>query len=671
MSVNWALPFEEKIFPKDKSNLIDVKTYIELHRKTVDNFKEFWARVAKELPWFKLWDQVLDDSNPPFYRWFKGAEINASYVCLDKHISTWRKNKIAFIWEGEPVDAKGMPKEIKKYTYHDLYKEVNRISYMLKTKFNLKKGDTVGIYLPMIIELPMFMLALARLGVIFTMVFAGFSSDSLASRLEDANAKMLITADGFWRNGKIVQLKNIADEALNKVSNVKDVIVLKRLGSNVTMKNGRDYNFDDLMNDIPANVYVEPVRVRSEEPLYILYTSGTTGKPKGQVQGVGGYLVLLHATMKWAFDIRDEDVYWCTADIGWVTGHSYTVFGPLMEGATIMMYEGALTYPDPSRWSAIIERYGINILYTSPTAIRGFMKFPKEIFKKYDMSSVRLMQSVGEPINPEAFRWMYDVVGRNEIHFGSTWWMTETGGLLSGHFPGLYTVPMKPGTNGMPLFGADLEVVDENGNPQVPEQRGYLVIRKPWPGLSLTIWGDPDRFIQVYFSKFKHYYFWTGDYAVRDRDGYFWILGRADEVIKVAGHRLGTYELESALIQHPAVAEAAVVGVPDEIKGEVPVAFVTLKQGYTANEKLANELNNWIREKVGPIATLKNVLFVSKLPKTRSAKIMRRVVQAVAVNKPIGDITTLEDETSIEEVKKAYLEFQAELAKRSDPKNSN
>lgn len=623
------------------------------------------------MPWFKLWDQVLDDSNPPFYRWFKGAEINASYVCLDKHISTWRKNKIAFIWEGEPVDAKGMPKEIKKYTYHDLYKEVNRISYMLKTKFNLKKGDTVGIYLPMIIELPMFMLALARLGVIFTMVFAGFSSDSLASRLEDANAKMLITADGFWRNGKIVQLKNIADEALNKVSNVKDVIVLKRLGSNVTMKNGRDYNFDDLMNDIPANVYVEPVRVRSEEPLYILYTSGTTGKPKGQVQGVGGYLVLLHATMKWAFDIRDEDVYWCTADIGWVTGHSYTVFGPLMEGATIMMYEGALTYPDPSRWSAIIERYGINILYTSPTAIRGFMKFPKEIFKKYDMSSVRLMQSVGEPINPEAFRWMYDVVGRNEIHFGSTWWMTETGGLLSGHFPGLYTVPMKPGTNGMPLFGADLEVVDENGNPQVPEQRGYLVIRKPWPGLSLTIWGDPDRFIQVYFSKFKHYYFWTGDYAVRDRDGYFWILGRADEVIKVAGHRLGTYELESALIQHPAVAEAAVVGVPDEIKGEVPVAFVTLKQGYTANEKLANELNNWIREKVGPIATLKNVLFVSKLPKTRSAKIMRRVVQAVAVNKPIGDITTLEDETSIEEVKKAYLEFQAELAKRSDPKNSN
>ncbi len=671
MSVNWALPFEEKIFPKDKSNLIDVKTYIELHRKTVDNFKEFWARVAKELPWFKLWDQVLDDSNPPFYRWFKGAEINASYVCLDKHISTWRKNKIAFIWEGEPVDAKGMPKEIKKYTYHDLYKEVNRISYMLKTKFNLKKGDTVGIYLPMIIELPMFMLALARLGVIFTVVFAGFSSDSLASRLEDANAKMLITADGFWRNGKIVQLKNIADEALNKVSNVKDVIVLKRLGSNVTMKNGRDYNFDDLMNDIPANVYVEPVRVRSEEPLYILYTSGTTGKPKGQVHGVGGYLVLLHATMKWAFDIRDEDVYWCTADIGWVTGHSYTVFGPLMEGATIMMYEGALTYPDPSRWSAIIERYGINILYTSPTAIRGFMKFPKEIFKKYDMSSVRLMQSVGEPINPEAFRWMYDVVGRNEIHFGSTWWMTETGGLLSGHFPGLYTVPMKPGTNGMPLFGVDLEVVDENGNPQVPEQRGYLVIRKPWPGLSLTIWGDPDRFIQVYFSKFKHYYFWTGDYAVRDRDGYFWILGRADEVIKVAGHRLGTYELESALIQHPAVAEAAVVGVPDEIKGEVPVAFVTLKQGYTANEKLANELNNWIREKVGPIATLKNVLFVSKLPKTRSAKIMRRVVQAVAVNKPIGDITTLEDETSIEEVKKAYLEFQAELAKRSDPKNSN
>ncbi|HLI45672.1 MAG TPA: acetate--CoA ligase [Geobacterales bacterium] len=670
MSVNWALPFEERLLPADKSKLLDPKIYLELHKQTVENFKEFWAERAKELPWFKPWDRVLDDSNPPFYKWFVGAETNASWLCLDRHVASWRKNKVAIIWEGEPLDKNGKPLEIKKYTYADLYKEVNRVAYLLKTKYNLKKGDTVTIYLPMIPELPIFMLACARLGVVFNVVFAGFSSASLSDRINDSKSALLITADGFWRNGKILHLKDIADEALKTSPTIRNVIVVRRLGNKINIVEGRDAYLDDLLREVPENVYVEPTRLKSEDPLYILYTSGTTGKPKGQVHDIGGYMVLLDTTMKWAFDVRDEDVYWCTADIGWVTGHSYIVFGPLMEGVTEIIYEGSLTYPDAARWAAIIERYGVTILYTSPTAIRGWMKNPKEFYTRYNLASVRVMHSVGEPINPEAFRWFYEVVGKNRNHFGSTWWMTETGGLLTAHWAGLYTTPMKPGTNGMPLFGVDLEVVDDKGDPQRPEERGYLVIRKPWPGLSLTIWGDPQRFIQVYFSRFKNHYFWTGDYAVRDRDGYFWILGRADEVIKVAGHRLGTYELESTLIQHPAVAEAAVVGIPDEIKGEVPVAFVILRQGYTGDDKLATELNNLVRAKVGPIATLKTVIFVSKLPKTRSAKIMRRVVQAVATNRPIGDVTTLEDEASVDEVKKAYLEFLAEVEKiKSDPNN--
>ncbi|MFP3225885.1 MAG: acetate--CoA ligase [Sulfolobaceae archaeon] len=661
MSVNWALPFEEKIIPEDyKDRIVTPEKYKEMHRQATDNYRQFWESVASQIDWFKRWEKTLDDTNPPFYKWFVGGEINASYLAVDRHIKTARKSKVAIIWEGEPVDDQGKPKEVKKLTYYDLYQEVNRVAYILKEVYGIKKGDTISIYLPMIPELPIFMLAAARIGAIFSVVFSGFSSQALADRINDAKAKLLITADGGFRRGKIVPLKDIADKALESTSSIQKVLVVKRTGSQVNMKEGRDEYYHDVLKQVPLNAYIPPEPVKSEDPLFILYTSGTTGKPKGIVHDTGGYMTILHATMNWVFDIKDTDIYWCTADIGWITGHSYIVFGPLMEGATEVMYEGALDYPEPDRWASIIERYGVTIHYTSPTAIRSFMRYGEEIYKKHDFSTIRLMHSVGEPINPEAFRWFFKLVGRDRIAFGSTWWMTETGGIMISHLPGLQLIPLKPGTNGMPLPGVDADVFDENGKPTNAGQRGYLVIKKPWPGMPLTIWGDPERYVKVYWSKFPGV-FYPGDYAVKDSDGYFWILGRADEVIKVSGHRLGTYELESALIHHPAVAEAAVIGIPDEIKGEVPVAFVVLKVGQKPSEELKKSLNDWVRNEVGAIATFKDIYFVSKLPKTRSGKIMRRVIRAVLTKQPIGDLTALEDEASVEEVKKAYEELSKEI----------
>jgi len=659
LSVNWALPFEERL-TADGWRTVSPKVYHDGYLRSLSQGPEFWSKVAAELDWFRKWDRALDDSNPPFFRWFVGGELNASYLCVDRHAKAGLRGKTAILWEGEPIEVSS-PKEMKRLTYGQLFEQVNRVAFLLKNRYGIKKGDTVGLYMPMVPELPIFMLAAARLGSAFTVIFSGFSGESLAERLNDTDAKLLVTADGGWRRGKVIRLKEIADTALEMAPSVERSIVLRRAGIRVNMQPGRDDFFDAVMDGVPMHAFTEPERVKSEDPLFILHTSGTTGKPKGQVHDTGGYLTLLHATMKWVFDISKSDVHWCTADIGWVTGHSYIVFGPLLEGATTFMYEGALDYPHPDRWVSIIERQKVSVLYTSPTAIRAFMKQGEEWVKAHDVSSVRLMHSVGEPINPEAFRWMHRLVGRGSLPFGSTWWMTETGGILISILPGQDMVPMKPGTNGLPIPGVDADVVDEAGAPAAPLHRGYLVIKGPWPGMPLTIHKDPDRYREVYWSRFPGW-FYAGDYAVRDADGYFWVLGRADEVIKVAGHRLGTYELESALLHHPGVAEAAVVGVPDDVKGEVPVAFVILRAGYKPGDSLRDEVKMRVRDHVGNIAMLREVFFVTKLPKTRSAKIMRRVVKAVLMGSPVGDVTTLEDEASVDEVKAAYAELKGELS---------
>ena len=656
------LPFDEYIMnDKWRGRSIDVKSYWQFHAKSLENFEEFWASVAKELEWFKPWDKVLDASNPPFYKWFVGGRLNLSYLAVDRHVKTWRKNKLAIEWEGEPVDDAGYPTDRRKLTYYDLFREVNRVACMLKCNFGIKKGDRITLYLPMIPELPITMLAAWRIGAITNVVFSGFSADALAERINDSQSRIVITADGFWRRGKVVRLKEVVDQALEKASGVEHVIVYPRLGLKDTpMTEGRDYLWTKVMQGIKPNVYIEPEPVESEHPSFILYTSGTTGKPKGIVHDTGGWAVHVYATMKWVFDIRDDDVYWCTADIGWVTGHSYVVLGPLMMGATEVIYEGAPDYPQPDRWWSIIERYGVTIFYTSPTAIRMFMRYGEEWPRRHDLSTLRIIHSVGEPINPEAWRWAYRVLGGEKVAFGSTWWMTETGGIVISHVPGLYLVPMKPGTNGPPLPGFEVDVVDDSGKPAPPGVKGYLVIKRPWPGMLHGIWGDPERYIKTYWSRFPGM-FYAGDYAIKDQDGYIWVLGRADEVIKVAGHRLGTYELESTLVGHRAVAEAAVVGVPDPVKGEVPIAFVVLKQGVTPSEELRKELREHVRKTIGPIAEPAQIFFVTKLPKTRSGKIMRRLLKAVATGAPLGDVTTLEDETSVEEARKAYEELRKEV----------
>ena len=603
--------------------------------------EEFWARQAKNLVWSKEWDRVLD-WQPPFAKWFAGGKLNASVNCLDRHIRTGAKNKAAIIWEGESGETRTL-------SYFQLYRQVNRFANALK-KLGASKGDRVTIYMPMVPELPIAMLACARIGAVHSVVFSGFSAQALVDRVNDAQSKIIITADGGVRKGKLVELKKVVDESLPSVPSVEHVIVLKRAGNDVRM-GSKDAWWHELMKG--AKVYCPPEQVESTHPLYILYTSGTTGKPKGVVHGTGGYLTHLYATAKWVFDFGRQDIFFCTADIGWVTGHSYIVYAPLMHGATEIMYEGALDYPKPDRYWAIVEKHGATILYTTPTALRMYMKYGDAIPNSFDLSSLRLLGTVGEPINPEVWMWYFKTIGKEGCPIVDTWWQTETGGIMLSICTGIETIPMKPGSATFPVPGVDAAVVDEAGRPVPPGTKGYIVVRRPWPGMLLTLWGDDEKYRQVYWSKFAGMYY-PGDYALIDQDGYLWLLGRADDVLKVAGHRLGTMELESAFVSHKGIAEAAVTSKPDPTKGESIIAFLVPKEGYAQSENLRKELVAHIRNTLGPIATPDEVYFVNRLPKTRSGKIMRRLLKSIASGDKIGDVTTLEDGAAIDEVKQAY-----------------
>ncbi len=633
------------------------KRYIEYQKKAITNYELFWEKEAEKIPWYKRWDKVLAWEEP-FAKWFEGGRLNASYGCIDVHLNSWRKNKVAIYWEDEHGNS-------QSFSYSQLHSSVNKFSSILKN-IGVEKGDIVVLYLPMIPELVFSMLAAVRIGAIHTVVFSGFSSQALADRINDTGAKVLITADFGMRRGKYVPLKEIVDKALENAPNIDKVILIQRTVQDVHIEKGRDFLYQELL--LSAENYVDPEPVESTHPLYILYTSGTTGKPKGIVHSTGGYLVYNRATYKWVFDISDESIYWCTADVGWVTGHSAIVYAPLLHGATIIIFEGAPDYPSLDRWWEIIEKYGVTIFYTSPTALRMFIRFGEEWIKKHDLSSLKILGSVGEPINPEVWEWYYKHIGNERCPIVDTWWQTETGGFMISPAPGIELVPLKPGSATLPLPGIDADVIDEAGNPVAPGTKGFLVIKKPWPGMMMGIYKDPERYKETYWSKFKGMYY-SADYAIKDDEGYFWLLGRADEILKVAGHRIGTAELESSVVSTPFAAEAAVVGMEDQIKGEVIVLFVILKEGNKPGDALRKKIIESIRSQIGPFATPKEIYFVKKLPKTRSGKIMRRILKAIVQDKPIGDITTLEDEASVSEIKTAYEEFKT-MIKGQDQENA-
>ena len=617
----------------------------ETRRRAKLDQTSFWNEQAKKLSWFKPWTKTLE-WNSPFAKWFVGGKINASYNTLDVHQAE-RAKKPAILWEGEDGTSRTI-------TYADLYRDVCKFANVLKS-LGIKKGDRVIIYLPMVPELPIAMLACARIGAIHTVVFSGFSAASLRDRIDDSKSKVIVTADVGYRRGNLVNLKEIIDDAIIELNFVEFVVLLKRSEVNLALGT-RDKLWHELMKDSDEDC--KPEELDSTHPLFILYTSGTTGKPKGVLHGTGGYLTHLNSTFKWAFDIKDSDVFFCTADIGWVTGHSYVVYGPLLHGATQIMYEGVPDYPSISRTWDIIQRYGVTIFYTTPTALRMFMKFDDSIPNSFQLSSLRLLGTVGEPINPEVWRWYFKTIGKSKCPIVDTWWQTETGGMILSPLPGLETIPLKPGSATRPIPGTDVAVVDEQGNELPPNTKGYLIIRKPWPGMLLTLWGDDKKYKSVYWSKFENNYY-PGDYAMKDSDGYFWLLGRADDILKVAGHRIGTAELESSLVSHIDVAEAAVCGIPDEIKGEVIVAFVVTKQKIKKSvDALRVELLETVRNGIGPIATPQQIYFVAKLPKTRSGKIMRRVLKAIASNENIGDVSTLEDSTAVKDVQHAFTELE-------------
>ena len=613
-----------------------------VYRRAARDPQTFWAAFARELTWFRPFRRILD-WKPPRARWFVGGETNLAWNCLDRHLPTAVRNKAALIWEGEPGDERTL-------TYGQLHREVCRFANVLKS-LGVRKGDRVTLYLPMIPELAIAMLACARIGAVHSVVFGGFSAEALRDRIRDARSTLLVTADGGWRRGAEVPLKRTADEALEACPEVRHVIVVRRGGFHIHFKEGRDHFWHRLMEDASADCPAVPVR--SDDMLFILYTSGTTGKPKGIVHGTGGYMVGVYATTRWIFDLKPEDVYWCTADIGWVTGHSYVVYGPLLNGATTLMYEGAPDWPDRGRFWQLCDKHRVSIFYTAPTAIRAFMRWGTEWPEKHDLSGLRLLGSVGEPINPEAWMWYHRHIGDERCPVVDTWWQTETGMILITPLPGITAT--HPGSAGQAFPGVSAAVLDEAGRP-VKEGGGFLAITRPWPAMLQTIFGDPDRYVQQYWSKWDRKTYFPGDGARRDRYGNFWLLGRVDDVLNVAGHRIGTMEVESALVDHPAVAEAAVVGRPHDLKGQALASFVTVKEGVLADARLADELKQHVVKRIGALARPDDVIFTGELPKTRSGKIMRRLLRDIATGRAPGDTTTLADPSVLEALKQKYME---------------
>jgi len=625
-------PFRQSAHIKTKEE------YERIYRESIEQPEKFWGRIAEDLHWFKKWDKVLE-WNTPWAKWFAGGQINLSYNCLDRHVHSWRRNKAAIIWEGEPG-------ELRTYTYQQLHRGVQKFANVLKS-LGVTKGDRVAIYMGMTPELPIAMLACARIGATHTVIFGGFASNALVDRINDSQAVAVITQDGAYRRGTEVKLFPAVEEALKSCPSVKHVVIYKRTGSPINFRHGRDHWWDELMQSVSDICPAEPLD--AEHPLFILYTSGTTGKPKGVVHTTGGYSVGTYLTTKWIFDLKEEDVYWCTADIGWITGHSYIVYGPLQNGATSVMFEGAPNHPEPDRFWNMIDRHQVSIFYTAPTAIRTFMKWGEQWPRKHRLNSLRLLGTVGEPINPEAWMWYREVIGHERCPIVDTWWQTETGTAMISPMPG--AVDTKPGSATLPIPGVAVDIVTMDGKPVPAGSGGFLVIKQPWPAMARTIYGDPDRYVQQYWSQIPGMYF-TGDGARKDEDGYYWILGRVDDVLNVSGHRLSTMEVESALVAHEAVAEAAVVGRPDEIKGQAVSAFITLHQGRKPTNELKDELRKWVTKEIGALARPDDIRFTDSLPKTRSGKIMRRLLRELATNGEVkGDTTTLEDFSVIAQLK--------------------
>jgi len=638
MAENRVFPPSEEI--KQKAYIKSLEEYKQIYERSIADPEAFWAEMAEQLDWYRKWDKVLvKDFKEGKHEWFVGGKLNASYNCLDRHLTTWRKNKAALIWEGDIGDTKTL-------TYQELYYQVCKFANVLK-KHGVKKGDRVAIYLPMITELPVAMLACARIGAVHSVVFGGFSAEALRDRILDCGAKVLICVDGYYRGGRIIRSKDNPDAALAECPDVEKVIVIKRADIGINMQHGRDCWWHDEMAADDIKPYCEPEEMDAEDPLFILYTSGSTGKPKGVLHTHAGYLLYCYQTFKWIFDVKEDDTFWCTADIGWVTGHSYIVYGPLAFGATGLMFEGVPSYPHPDRFWDIVEKYRVNIFYTAPTALRSIMREGDEWPSKHDLSSLRILGSVGEPINPEAWMWYYNVIGKGKCPIVDTWWQTETGGILITPLPG--AVPLKPGSATLPFPGVDPVILREDGSVADVNEGGYLAIKQPWPGLMRRVYGEPERFKNTYFERFPGVYN-TGDGARIDEDGYYWLMGRIDDVINVSGHRMGTAEVESALVSHELVAEAAVVGMPHDIKGQGIYAFVTLNVGVEKTDALKKELVTHVRKEIGPIASPDKIQFADALPKTRSGKIMRRILTKIAAGDidKLGDTSTLADPTVVD-----------------------